>query len=240
AGAACAACACAPCVPPGVPARDASSIATIMAVGLMERSPRGVDRTMPSARPGVRHPASGPGQSSRTPGSAHGRPCPVPGRNRAGSERRAAPRARRGPPGDGPEPSLPGARSRSPLMRTTMFERVGGFATVRLVVSEFYGRVLESELLRGHFDGVDMRRLIDHQTRLIAALMGGPASFTEEQLARAHQRLGITSEEFDEMTDLLRETLDDAGFVDDDVRTLCERVGALRQYVVAGIGSRAG
>jgi hemoglobin len=41
---------------------------------------------------------------------------------------------------------------------------MGGFAKVRLLVSEFYDRVLDSDTLAPYFDGIDMRRLIDHQT----------------------------------------------------------------------------
>ena len=62
----------------------------------------------------------------------------------------------------------------------TTFERLGGFARVRLIVSDFYDKVLDSERLARHFAGIDMRQLIDHQTKFIAAIMGGPAAFSDE------------------------------------------------------------
>ncbi len=91
----------------------------------------------------------------------------------------------------------------------SIFERYGGFAAVRKVVSEFYDRVLESSLIAHHFEHVDMRRLLDHQARFIASVTGGPASYTDEHLRRMHERLAITTDEFREMIDLLIETLED-------------------------------
>jgi hemoglobin len=98
----------------------------------------------------------------------------------------------------------PGATTMS-----TIFERYGGFATARKIVSSFYDRILESPALEKHFVGVDMRRLIDHQTKFIASVMGGPAAFDDEALRRAHARLGITPTEFAQMAALLRETLEE-------------------------------
>lgn len=118
-------------------------------------------------------------------------------------------------------------------MQRTVFERVGGFARVRLMVSDFYEKVLDSHVLLPFFRDVDMRRLIDHQTRFFAAVMGGPASFTDEQLARTHYRLRVTDEAFDEMVALFQETLEDHGVDDPDVGRLVAHIQALRSKVVA-------
>jgi hemoglobin len=118
-------------------------------------------------------------------------------------------------------------------MNGSTFERLGGFARVRLLVSEFYEKVLESKRLSVHFRNIDMRRLIDHQTKFISAIMGGPAAFTDEQIARAHVRLGITAEEFDEMNELFLEPLEDFGLDPTDVVRLHTHVQSLREYIVA-------
>lgn len=117
-------------------------------------------------------------------------------------------------------------------MTGSLFEQLGGFARVRLLVSAFYDKVLESERLGPHFRHIDVRRLIDHQTKFTSAMMGGPASFTDDQIARAHQRLGITDEEFDEMAELFRETLEDFGMAPDEVVRIQAHIDAMRPYVV--------
>lgn len=117
-------------------------------------------------------------------------------------------------------------------MARSMFERYGGFAKISRVVTEFYGRVLASPVMRPYFAGVDMRRLVDHQTKFIAAVMGGPASFSNDTLERVHSHLGITEEAFATMAALLRETLEDFEFDDADVQAVCEDVLSRRNFIV--------
>jgi hemoglobin len=102
-------------------------------------------------------------------------------------------------------------------MTGTIFERYGGFASIRRVVSAFYERVLDSPVISHHFEKVDMARLLDHQVRFISSVTGGPASYTDEQLHRSHARLGITGPEFREMVSLMVETLEDFDWADADI-----------------------
>jgi hemoglobin len=119
------------------------------------------------------------------------------------------------------------------MMNGSLFERMGGFARVRLIVADFYERVLESERLARYFEGIDMRRQIDHQTKFISSIMGGPASFTNEQIARSHARLDVTADDFEEIRALIRETLEDFGVADADVRRVDAHVLAMRDHIVA-------
>lgn len=119
-------------------------------------------------------------------------------------------------------------------MAQSIFERYGGFASVSRIVSEFYRKVVDSDVLADYFDGIDMRTLIDHQTKFIAQLMGGPASFTDEHIARVHSHLGITDLAFAEMTSLLRETLEDFDFDETDISVVHGEVLARKPYVVTG------
>lgn len=99
----------------------------------------------------------------------------------------------------------------------TLFERSGGFASVRKVVSAFYDKVLDSPQLQTYFAGIEMRKLIDHQTQFIASIMGGPASFSDDMLRRVHAPLGISHSEYVELAGLLKEALEDFDFAADDV-----------------------
>ena len=105
-------------------------------------------------------------------------------------------------------------------MPQTIYEAHGGFASVRKVVSSFYDRVLDSEILAPYFAHTDMKRLVDHQTKFVSFLLGGPASYSDEHLERVHRRLGITLPEFDEMVLTMCETLEDHGFAETEVATV--------------------
>ena len=117
-------------------------------------------------------------------------------------------------------------------MAETMFERYGGFAKASRVVAAFYSRVLDSPVLAPYFDGVDMRRLMDHQTKFIAFLMDGPASYSSDHLARVHERLHIDDAAFDEMVAELRETFEDFDFDETDIAAIHSKIVAYRGAIV--------
>jgi hemoglobin len=117
-------------------------------------------------------------------------------------------------------------------MKSTIFERYGGFASVSRVVMSFYERMLDSPDTSPYFANIDMKRLIDHQTKFFAALMGGPASYTNEHLERVHARLGITEDAFMESLALMRETLEDHNFADEDIRTVEQEMMDRKNFIV--------
>lgn len=117
-------------------------------------------------------------------------------------------------------------------MAQSIFERYGGFASVSKVVSAFYDKATESPVLAPYFVNVDMRRLIDHQTKFVAFLMGGPASFSNEELERVHTRLNISDRDFDEMVALFKETLEDFDFDDTDIAAIQSELLSRKRYIV--------
>ena len=118
-------------------------------------------------------------------------------------------------------------------MRQTLFERYGGFAKISKVVMSFYDKLLNSPLLAPYFAKTDMKRLIDHQTKFISSLMGGPASYTNEHLERVHAHLSITETAFKESLELMKETLEDHDFLDEDVRTVGDAMNSTKNFIVA-------
>jgi len=118
-------------------------------------------------------------------------------------------------------------------MKSTIFERYGGFSSVSRVVMSFYEKMLDSPDTAPYFMDIDMKRLIDHQTKFIAAMMGGPASYTNEHLDRVHAHLGITEDAFMESLVLMRETLEDHNFADEDIRAVENEMMSRKNYVVA-------
>ncbi len=117
-------------------------------------------------------------------------------------------------------------------MAQSLYEKYGGFAAAGRIVLDFYERALDSEEVGHHFDGVDMARLIDHQTKFIAFLLGGPAHFTDDRLRAAHRGLGVTGEEFAAMSALLGETLADHGVSPEDAAVVLQGFEARRGLVV--------
>ena len=117
-------------------------------------------------------------------------------------------------------------------MKATLFDRYGGFGSVHKVVLSFYDKMLDSDVVGPYFDDVDMAALVDHQTKFISQVMGGPASYSNEILEQVHRRLNITQEVFDEMTGFLEETLVEFDFKPEDVRSIMTTIRSCQPYIV--------
>lgn len=118
-------------------------------------------------------------------------------------------------------------------MARTLFEKYGGFGTVSRIVMAFYEKALDSDQIGGHFEAVDMPRLIDHQTKFISSLLGGPASFSDERLRKVHAHLNLDHTDFDAMTELLRETLLEFGFESQDVNSVIAEIESHRPAIIS-------
>jgi hemoglobin len=117
-------------------------------------------------------------------------------------------------------------------MRRTIFERYGGFASVSRVVMSFYEKMVSSPLTSPFFANTDMKKLIDHQTKFMSAVMGGPASYTNEHIERVHAKLGITESAFHESMELLTETLEDHDFEDEDIQHIEDDLMSRKNFIV--------
>ncbi|MFZ5780651.1 MAG: group I truncated hemoglobin [Pseudomonadota bacterium] len=117
-------------------------------------------------------------------------------------------------------------------MSRTIFTRSGGFTRVRHVVAAIYDRALDHATLQRHFIGIDMARLIDHQTKMIAGIMDGGDVFDDDTLRRAHLRLGVTADDFDDMGVILRETLEEYDYPPADVDRVCQEFARRRHLIV--------
>ena len=117
-------------------------------------------------------------------------------------------------------------------MAGTTFEKYGGFGAVSKIVMDFYDLVLDSDTVGHHFDDIDMPRLMDHQTKFISALMGGPSSISDERLRMAHHKISITDAEFDEVAQMLVEVMQEHGVKADDIAQVVAAVEEKRPLIV--------
>ena len=84
-----------------------------------------------------------------------------------------------------------------------------------------------------YFEESDMRALVDHQTKFISSVMGGPASYSDEALQRVHASYRIERAAFDEMSRLLRETLVEFDLDGGDVETVMHEIDSRADIIVS-------
>jgi hemoglobin len=117
-------------------------------------------------------------------------------------------------------------------MAHTLYEQYGGFSSVSRIVMRFYDMVLDSDVLADYFEDVDMRRLVDHQTKFVTSLMGGPASYTDDMLRHIHARLEIDDTAFDAMAATFRRALEEFDMEHDHVEQLVGEITSRRGLIV--------
>jgi hemoglobin len=118
-------------------------------------------------------------------------------------------------------------------MTATLYEKYGGFKVVSRVVMRFYEMALDSDQIGDYFEDIDMPRLMDHQTKFISSLLGGPVSFSNDRLHQVHSRLEISHVDFDELVNLLGEALAEYGFSSSDINIVLSEIELKRALIVA-------
>jgi hemoglobin len=114
----------------------------------------------------------------------------------------------------------------------SLYEQLGGRASIAAVVDDFYLRVLADASLRPLFAGPDMGRQRRHLAAFIGYALGGPNEYGERALRQAHQGLGITVAQFGAVAGHLRGALVDAGAPEATVAAVIGAVAALQGDVV--------
>ena len=118
-------------------------------------------------------------------------------------------------------------------MARTLYDKYGGFSTVSRLVLDFYERALDSDRIGDYFEDVDMSRLVDHQTKFVSSLLGGPASYSDDHLRQIHVHLAIDDEDFDEMIEVFADTLVDHGVSQADKEAVVAEIESRRAFIVA-------
>lgn len=122
-------------------------------------------------------------------------------------------------------------------MSASLFDKYGGFACVSRIVHAFYEKAIDSDVIGPYFEDVDMRKLIDHQTKFIASVMGGPVSYSNEALRNVHRPHNIDRASFDEMAGLLRGTLEEFDLEESDVDRIMSDIESRAEIIISQPGT---
>lgn len=117
---------------------------------------------------------------------------------------------------------------------TPIFDRIGGYEALEVVVADFYVRVLADDRLAGFFSGTNMNRLRGKQVEFFAAALGGPDPYTGAPMKQVHQGRGITMTHFGLVAGHLTEALTTAGVPPDVVEQIITAIAPLAGDITSG------
>lgn len=115
----------------------------------------------------------------------------------------------------------------------TLFDKYGGVPTIAKLVRAFHKEIMLRPHLAAYFLGIDLEHLAEHTVKYIAYVMGKPAEiYTGRDMYTAHAKHHIQGMHFDEVADVLKDTLTMAGVSKPDIQTVMKRVEGLREMII--------
>ncbi len=117
-------------------------------------------------------------------------------------------------------------------MKQSLFDEVGGLPTLQRVHKIFYDKIYFHPWLGKFFEGHNQTAIENRQTTFMAEKMGGNVEYKGKDLVSAHRAMYITDELFDLRTDLLRESLTEAGIQNDLSERWIKIDNAFRRKIV--------
>jgi hemoglobin len=89
----------------------------------------------------------------------------------------------------------------------SIYDALGGAASIKVIVDDFYDRVVDDEQLRSYFIHTDLGRLKAHLRGFITAASGGPEIYAGRSMSDAHDASRVAPEHFDRVVGHLVDTL---------------------------------
>lgn len=117
-------------------------------------------------------------------------------------------------------------------IKLTLFDAIGGLPTLQKVHKIFYDKVYAHPWLGKFFIGHNQEAIENRQTAFMAVKMGGDINYMGKEPKMAHRAMYITQELFDLRTELLRESLTEAGLPEDLIERWIKIDNAFKKQIV--------
>jgi hemoglobin len=118
------------------------------------------------------------------------------------------------------------------MSEDTLYERLGEREAIVAVVDEFYDRVLADEQLEAYFEDSDPADLRRHQTQFLSHVTGGPVTWDGDDMASAHEHLGVTTADFGRVAEHLDGALREFDVADADREAVMDAVASYEDAIV--------
>lgn len=115
----------------------------------------------------------------------------------------------------------------SPL---SIYDELGGLEAITSIVERMYEHILADERLAPYFDESNIESLINHQSRFIAMVAGGPEY--HDHIAKTHAHMNLRDEHFDAVLAYFHTALAEHGVADEYSHQLKSQLQQYRASVV--------
>jgi hemoglobin len=115
-----------------------------------------------------------------------------------------------------------------------LYELIGGRSTIEAATKIFYDKILQDDVLRHFFEGVDTAQIRSRQAMFVSMLLGGRV-YTGKDIRDAHARSrkhGLNAAHFDQFLRHFRKSLEEAGVTSDNAEKIIKRLELKRGIVL--------
>ena len=123
-----------------------------------------------------------------------------------------------------------------PEKQHTLFERLGGEASIAELIHDFYDRVLADPELKPFFKHTSIDKLRRMQREFFSAALDGPITYTGRPLSHVHHGRGISKHHFALYVNHLLDTLQDCGINDQDINEIIGRINTYADEITGDTG----
>lgn len=99
----------------------------------------------------------------------------------------------------------------------TVFDKLGGAASIDAAVDIFYRKVLADDRISHFFDTIDMEAQHVKQKAFLTMAFGGPNNYSGKDMREAHKHMNLTEEHFNAVAEHLVGTLQELGVSQEDI-----------------------
>jgi hemoglobin len=114
----------------------------------------------------------------------------------------------------------------------SLYERLGGEASIKAVVDEFVATVGADSRINQYFANADLDRLKGHLVNQIGQASGGPQQYTGRDMKTTHAGMGIDGAAFDALVEDLVKALDKFAVPEQEKSELLGVLGPMRADIV--------
>ncbi|MBL1352347.1 MAG: group 1 truncated hemoglobin [Zetaproteobacteria bacterium] len=117
----------------------------------------------------------------------------------------------------------------------SLYEELGGEASVNAAVDIFYRRVLSDAYVASFFEGVDMEKQAGKQKAFLTMVFGGPNNYTGLDMREGHKHLvdkGLNDSHYEHILAHLRSTLAELGVGNDKIQEVISIADSVRTDIL--------
>jgi len=116
---------------------------------------------------------------------------------------------------------------------TTLFDKYGGVKLVVKLVRDFQSEILQRPHLAHYFQGLDLAAITEHSILYLSFALGKPAKvYMTREMHDLHSKCHIKGLHFDEISDVLKDTLLADGVSKADVDIVMAHIDKVRDVIV--------